>query len=166
MALVPIRKVRDGIRASISERQRVRRLIMRQILILTASLLTTCTVDIDKLRHHSYPDTSQPDLVSRSDLSPHLDTPSNDPSFRLDETLDSNTPDATPDLAKNIPDTAPKSPIGTNCILASQCSSNHCTDNVCCNVAQCTDTCVPTGITTCPPYSGWTCAPYGTCRGY
>jgi len=156
---------------------------MQHILLLTALLLSACSVDLSKLRRHNYPtdapsEKPSPDLFFR-DASPHMDADpnSNIPAdAQLDLFLDdiSHHPDVAPDLS--IPadarqdlfvhDLAPKSPIGSNCVDSPQCASGFCTNNVCCNVAQCVDTCVPTGITTCPPYSGWTCSPYGTCRAY
>ena len=206
---------------------------MQHILLLTALLLSACSVDLSKLRRHNYPtdapsEKPSPDLFFR-DASPHMDADPNsnipadaqldlflddishhpdaapDISIPADAQLDlflddiSHHPDATPDLSipadaqldlflddishhpdvapdLSIPadarqdlfvhDLAPKSPIGSNCVDSPQCASGFCTNNVCCNVAQCVDTCVPDGITTCPTYSGWTCSPYGTCRGY
>jgi hypothetical protein len=140
---------------------------MRQILLLTSSLLAACSVDLGKLRHHDYPtdapsEKTTPDLC---DASPHLDAdPSIPPDAQPDLLLSDVHTDAEQDLSTH--DLAPKSPIGSNCINSLQCTSGFCTNNVCCNVAQCVDTCVPDGITTCPTYSGWTCSPYGTCRAY
>jgi hypothetical protein len=149
---------------------------MRQILILTASLLTTCTVDLSKLRPSNHPADAQIDISSR-DANPHLDADPTDTQLDLSshETipyLEAEPADTQVDLSlrdtaqDSTPDLTPRSPIGSKCSSSSQCISGFCTDNVCCNVAQCVDTCIPNGTTTCAPYNGWTCAPYGTCRGY
>jgi len=81
-----------------------------------------------------------------------------------DLTRDSTIPDLPRDLA--TPDSAPRKSLGTSCGNPDQCSSGYCTNGVCCSVALCYDTCVPSAINSCPVYNGWTCAPSGTCRAY
>jgi hypothetical protein len=70
------------------------------------------------------------------------------------------------DLSRDLADSSSKRSLGTRCESPSQCANGHCTDGVCCQVAECHDTCVPSSINSCPVYLGWTCAPAGTCRAY
>ena len=132
-----------------------------------ATIDTTKTDLIADLRS---PDllTNTPDLAAdtSSDLSSDLSPPDlvvdTSPDLVVDTSPDLKL-DLKPDLS--IPDLSPNLPIGTACIHNNDCRSSFCTDNVCCDVAKCVDTCTP-GSSTCTPYNGFTCAPYGTCRGY
>jgi hypothetical protein len=110
-------------------------------------------------------DLATPDLAAPDLLTPDLPSPD----IILAPDL---TPDLAPDLAPkstdtmpNHPDNAPLLALGNTCQHDNQCQQGHCTNEVCCTVAKCVDTCDPSR-SACPPYNGWTCAPYGTCRAY
>ena len=141
-------------------------------------LLCGCAVDDVAISHWRGPAPSSssaadasspvvPDVQGRdprpdSSLLPDLPT---DHQSDLAESLDLPT-DLLPDLDLGALDSSSKRILGTRCGSPSQCASGHCTDGVCCQVAECHDTCVPSSINSCPVYLGWTCAPAGTCRAY
>jgi len=116
-----------------------------------------------------WPD-SQPDSSflpdHQADLSDNSDLPTDLTSDRVGSSQDVAGDAISADLARDLADSSSKKPLGTHCGNPSQCASGFCTDGVCCAVALCRDTCVPSFINYCPVYNGWTCAPGGTCRAY
>jgi hypothetical protein len=122
---------------------------------------------IDTSKTDLIADSRSPDLLTNTldlagDTSSDLTSDLPPPNLIVDTSPDLK-PDLKPDLS--TPDLSLNLPIGTSCIHNNDCRSSFCTDNVCCDVAKCVDTCTP-GSSTCTPYNGFTCAPYGTCRGY
>ena len=101
-----------------------------------------------------------PDAIVAPDTCPDLSPDQTPDLFVGSDTLPINLK---PDLAPDLP---PKQDNGIPCGGHDQCMSGFCTDGVCCRVAKCVDTCVPSYGGTCAPYNGFTCSPFGTCRGY
>lgn len=146
------------------------------------SIDSTPRIDVswDALQEVPAPDVQPrpdaPDVQPGPDTTVDLTTLTDGP---IDLPRDQTTLDAGKDLTADVgvdlprdlssPDRPPDITLlklGSACGSSAQCSSSHCTDSVCCNVAKCVDTCVPSGGTSCPPYNGFTCAPYGSCRAY